>query len=352
MGNTQRTRNSVNNVVSVKPPRQFLTKDEFFDTWYIWKRNFLTFKKSLSKDSYPKEWGDTLLNIMGPVGLDIYNTFIFSSPNERNNVDILLQKFDEYFLFLKNEVIERYNFFTARKNKKQSIDNYIKYLRNKAKTCNFGNMTDSLIRDKIILEIQDKHLQQKLFSIKNLDLLTLVSVFIKHTHIRERKQTTNTDNTTVMNNNIDINFESTKNIKYCDKKVSLNINSNEKSINKQNVKHCKRYRYPCESIDSEKKTNERNDTNSKNLQEINQQLPSAPPLDCDDALYPNLNHIKVSQQVMDASTWSWLTSKEIKNENLQKSKASFAQNRNLTTEPFDVNRNRDNIKTDSKCCIS
>ncbi|OAD62688.1 hypothetical protein WN48_06887, partial [Eufriesea mexicana] len=338
----------------VKPPRQFLTKDEFFDTWYIWKRNFLTFKKSLSKDSYPKEWGDTLLNIMGPVGLDIYNTFIFSSPNERNNVDILLQKFDEYFLFLERKKLP-----------KESVYGYIDDLKNKAKTCNFGNMTDSLIRDKIILEIQDKHLQQKLFSIKNLDLLTLVSVFIKHTHIRERKQTTNTDNTTVMNrnnwrkdnntnitllDNIDINFESTKNIKYCDKKVSLNINSNEKSINKQNVKHCKRCnygclkdacsnwgfkcekcnmynyfldRYPCESIDSEKKTNERNDTNSKNLQEINQQLPSAPPLDCDDALYPNLNHIKVSQQVMDASTWSWLTSKEIKNENLQKSKASF-----------------------------
>ncbi|XP_015434797.1 PREDICTED: uncharacterized protein LOC107190502 [Dufourea novaeangliae] len=40
-----------------------------------------------------------LLNLMGPIGQEIYNTFIFQSVNDRENVDVLLKKFDEYYMF-------------------------------------------------------------------------------------------------------------------------------------------------------------------------------------------------------------------------------------------------------------
>lgn len=36
---------------------------------------------------------------MGPIGQNIHSTFQFNSINDKENVDILLEKFDEYYIF-------------------------------------------------------------------------------------------------------------------------------------------------------------------------------------------------------------------------------------------------------------
>lgn len=36
---------------------------------------------------------------MGPIGQNIHSTFQFNSLNDKENVDILLEKFDEYYIF-------------------------------------------------------------------------------------------------------------------------------------------------------------------------------------------------------------------------------------------------------------
>lgn len=36
---------------------------------------------------------------MGPIGQNIHSTFQFNSLNDKENIDILLQKFDEYYIF-------------------------------------------------------------------------------------------------------------------------------------------------------------------------------------------------------------------------------------------------------------
>ncbi|XP_057654766.1 uncharacterized protein LOC130893020 [Diorhabda carinulata] len=55
------------------------------------------------------------------------------------------------------------------------MDHFIKDLRLLAKPCNFGTQEDSLIRDRIILGVQDHNLQEKLLGINNLNLETAES---------------------------------------------------------------------------------------------------------------------------------------------------------------------------------
>ncbi|XP_056647232.1 uncharacterized protein K02A2.6-like [Diorhabda sublineata] len=55
------------------------------------------------------------------------------------------------------------------------MDHFIKDLKLLAKPCNFGTQEDSLIRDRIILGVQDHNLQEKLLGINNLNLETAES---------------------------------------------------------------------------------------------------------------------------------------------------------------------------------
>ncbi|XP_076632205.1 uncharacterized protein LOC143347154 isoform X2 [Colletes latitarsis] len=75
-----------------------MSQDDFFKRWILWKKEFIEFSKFNNKFN-KSEWGDKLLNLMGPVGLDIHTTFTFDSANQKENVDILLKKFEEYYMF-------------------------------------------------------------------------------------------------------------------------------------------------------------------------------------------------------------------------------------------------------------
>ncbi|KAJ1204824.1 hypothetical protein NDU88_000262 [Pleurodeles waltl] len=52
---------------------------------------------------------------------------------------------------------------------KQSVSNFVAALRTLARTCDFGDITDSLIRDQLVRCNNSKHVQEKLLT-KNPDL--------------------------------------------------------------------------------------------------------------------------------------------------------------------------------------
>lgn len=93
-------------------------------------------------------------------------------------------------------------------------------------------MTDSLIRDKIIIELKSKQLRQKLFNAENLNLSRLISIFNEHMSTMQKNQQTVPKKT---NNKIDNVSEN--DIKNRNEEAS-NSNRNEKSVNIQNRKNC------------------------------------------------------------------------------------------------------------------
>ncbi|KAK5641094.1 hypothetical protein RI129_009641 [Pyrocoelia pectoralis] len=111
-----------------------------------------------------------LLNRIGDRALKIYNNFTYENPEDNINCKKILEKFDERFIPTKNVTYERHVFFTRNKKSNESFDEYVTELRQLANTCDFGQLTDSLIRDRLILGIQDKEIKDRLLKEKDLTL--------------------------------------------------------------------------------------------------------------------------------------------------------------------------------------
>lgn len=86
--------------ISAIPSLQMLTKDDFMTMWFSWKNEFLTYMWLIDQGgNNKKKWGNMLLNRLGPFGQEIYRTFTFDNGQSNDNIDILLEKFDQYCTF-------------------------------------------------------------------------------------------------------------------------------------------------------------------------------------------------------------------------------------------------------------
>ncbi|XP_043512189.1 uncharacterized protein LOC122529803 [Frieseomelitta varia] len=350
----------------VRPPESLSTSGDMIQNWQKWKKDFMIFMEASNCINKPKNHQAYLLRTyIGKMGQDIIEKLVSNNLKERDDMNILLAKLDKHFCHHKNEVIERYNFFNSNKKPDESIEDYIVNLKNKAKDCNFGKMTDSLIRDKIILEFKNKQLRQKLFNVENLNLSRLVSIFNEHASTMRKDQ----QNVPKKTNNID--NVSDDDIKNRNGEASSS-NRNEKSVNIQNRKNCSKcnQRHPmracpawglkCEKCGKynhytnccpykfieKKEINEKTNSLNVNPQRDNQQCPTAPPISDIDHVYPNLNYVR-SQEAMNTINWSYMENRS--NENFQRSAAPQHPNMDQRTSNME---NKPHKTSNSDCRLS
>ena len=113
----------------------------------------------------------TLLTCIGSEALDVYEGLPFDDDaNERQNVEVVLQKFQEFCLGEVNETYESYMFFCRNQDAGETVESYITTLRKMVKTCNFGRLEDRLLRDRVVMGILDENLRSKLLEVRQLDL--------------------------------------------------------------------------------------------------------------------------------------------------------------------------------------
>jgi len=96
---------------------------------------------------------ETFLHVAGPEALEVYNTFTWDSDDDQNKVDKIVEKFDQYCNPRKNVTWERHKFNTRNQQPGETIDQYVTDLKTKAQTCEFAQLKDSLIRDRIVCGI-------------------------------------------------------------------------------------------------------------------------------------------------------------------------------------------------------
>ena len=108
------------------------------------------------------------LHLVGEEVLEIYNTFSLSTAEQK--LDILFKKFEDYCNPRRNITFERHKFFTCVQEPTESIDQYVTELRTKASTCEFGELCESLIRDRIVCGIVCDTMREKLLQETDLSL--------------------------------------------------------------------------------------------------------------------------------------------------------------------------------------
>lgn len=109
------------------------------------------------------------LTAAGEEAIDVFNTLKLTE-EQRKDYDAVVNAFDHYCSAISNETYDRFKFFSKVQNDGENFDHFIKELKILAKPCNFGTQEESLIRDRIIIGIQDLNLQEKLLSMTDLKL--------------------------------------------------------------------------------------------------------------------------------------------------------------------------------------
>ncbi|KAJ8358132.1 hypothetical protein AAFF_G00031380 [Aldrovandia affinis] len=89
---------------------------------------------------------------------------------------VILDELEKYFKPAKNTIYERYVFGSCKQEEGESIDNFVTRLRERAATCDYGQLKDEMIRDKIVLGVANESIRRRLLREKGLTLITAIEM--------------------------------------------------------------------------------------------------------------------------------------------------------------------------------
>ncbi|EFA12239.1 hypothetical protein TcasGA2_TC002046 [Tribolium castaneum] len=82
----------------------------------------------------------------------------------------------EYFIPKTNVSVERHKFNSRMQLSRETFDMFLSELRKIAANCNFGNLKDKLIRDRIVCAVNDKRVKDRLLRESDLTLKKAIDI--------------------------------------------------------------------------------------------------------------------------------------------------------------------------------
>ena len=92
-----------------------------------------------------KERACILLNLAGEEAVERYNSFTYNEDEDKDDPEVLMMKFEELCMPLKNLTFERHLFHTRSQRPSESIGSFVTDLKNIARKCEFGDLESELI---------------------------------------------------------------------------------------------------------------------------------------------------------------------------------------------------------------
>ena len=156
----------------ILPPEKLNIKGNIAENWKAFKQMWSNYAVITNIGSQSQQYQVALfLHCIGPEALKIYNGMSFEGAEDREKLDCIIQKFDQFTIGEVNETYERYVFNSRNQAPNESTDAYVATLRTLAQTCNFCEcMRDSLIRDRIVLGVGNAQTRKKLLQQRKLTL--------------------------------------------------------------------------------------------------------------------------------------------------------------------------------------
>lgn len=114
--------------------------------------------------------------LVGECGRELLDTLMGDTNRDAWKIEDIIKKFDEHCNPSMNETVEHYRFFTRNQGNNENIDSYVTELRLLTKTCNFGTLRDSLIRDRIVCGGNNSCMRERLLREKNLTFDTCLQL--------------------------------------------------------------------------------------------------------------------------------------------------------------------------------
>jgi hypothetical protein len=146
-----------------KAPTELVLAGNVAENWRKFRQKFEIFLKASGSEKDKEEVKvSKLLNLVGDDALDVYNTFRFAEEADKNNLGKVLAEFEAYCSPRKNEIFERFKMSSITQKEGQPFDQFLTELKIAVKTCEYGEQTDSIVRDRVVFGILDKGTQERL----------------------------------------------------------------------------------------------------------------------------------------------------------------------------------------------
>ena len=98
---------------------------------------------------------------MGDQADDILLSFQLSE-EDKKKYDVVLGKFQGHFVKRRNVIYERMKFNQRIQQEGESVESFITDLYALSETCNYGELTNEMIRDRIVVGIRDNAVAERL----------------------------------------------------------------------------------------------------------------------------------------------------------------------------------------------
>ena len=158
-------------IANVSLPQKFDSKGNLAANWKKWIQIWKAYEIVTGLDKQPSTLRvATFITCIGPDALEIHTGLPFQSDNDRQNIDKVLELWQDYCIGKTNVIYERYRFNNRSQESDESIDAYTTALHTLAETCEFGSLKEDLIRDRLVCGIRDNSLRKKLLQEPKLTL--------------------------------------------------------------------------------------------------------------------------------------------------------------------------------------
>ena len=140
------------------------------EEWRFWEQKFDLFITASGASDKPEATRVAMfLHALGDAALKVYNAFELSD-DERKDLSVIKRKFRDYCTPRKNVVYDRFQFGKLTQAVGETVDAFVTTLRLRAKTCEFGDQEESLIRDRVVIGCADHRVQERLLREPDLTL--------------------------------------------------------------------------------------------------------------------------------------------------------------------------------------
>lgn len=162
-------------MLQLHSPKPLRMEGDMTKNWRTWRQMWDSYSTMSRIPEYPYDYQlAAFVMALGEDGLETYNTLTLSGESEPRSLDTIIRQLENHFVGSVNVTYERYIFRKRLQEETESIDQYLLAVRALAKTCNFGDMENEMIKDQIVCGVQEEALRRSLLQRRDLSLTTCV----------------------------------------------------------------------------------------------------------------------------------------------------------------------------------
>ena len=168
------------NLLNIRPPGPLDVADprKLAENWRLWRQSYEDFVLLTNLQQESRERRLAMFRYsLGEAARNVLNNLTFAPNEDPSDPIAVMTIFERHCLGQANETFERFQFFKRDRKAAESVDQYVMALKDLARSCNFCQcMSDSLLRDRIILGIGDEQTTKRLLKCRQLTLSQCINI--------------------------------------------------------------------------------------------------------------------------------------------------------------------------------